>query len=76
MQLLVKVMAIRLQFGLGETKVVGVNVVHMVEHTFEHDFVLIKFDAIGVLDIDPESMIGFVVQDIANRKFVSMGEMG
>jgi hypothetical protein len=76
MQLLVEVVAIRLQFCLGEAKVVGVNVVHMVEHAFEQDFVLVKFDATEVLDIDPESMIGFVVQDIANRKVVSMGDMG
>jgi hypothetical protein len=75
-QSLMEAMAICFKFGLGEAKIISVNVAHMSEKTFEQDFILIEFNAINILNINPESMIGLVIKNIADRKVMPMGYMG
>jgi hypothetical protein len=48
----------------------------MTEHLLEKDLVLIKFDAVNILDVDPESMSRLLVENVPDRKIVSMGKMG
>jgi hypothetical protein len=52
-QLLQEMMMVCFDFCLSKTEIIGVNVSHMTEHVLEKDLVLIKFNAVNILYVDP-----------------------
>jgi hypothetical protein len=55
-----------LKLGFDEGEVISLDESHVAKEARKLDFILVEFDAIDVLHIESQDVVGFILKNVAN----------